>query len=60
MKTISVATLLLVLGALAGALAVGCAEPPRPASSAQNPTGDQASAAASPGAASAKDGGGGW
>jgi hypothetical protein len=59
MKALSVAVFL-VLGALAGVLAIGCADQPRPVNSAQN----QLAAGSTPGAArnlgAAKDGGGGW
>jgi hypothetical protein len=55
------AAIFLVLGALAGVLAVGCADQPRQANSAQNQlaVGSNPGAAPDPGAA-AKDGGGGW
>ncbi|HXN33192.1 MAG TPA: hypothetical protein VN894_15075 [Polyangiaceae bacterium] len=61
MKAFAAATIFLVLGALAGVLAVGCADQLRPANSAQNQAAAESSAGAAPtvGAAS-KDGGGGW
>jgi hypothetical protein len=60
MKTLAAATSFLILGALACALMASCAEPPRPANSAQNPSGAApGDPVADPSAASNKDGGGG-
>jgi hypothetical protein len=60
MKALAASTLFLALAISAGALIVSCAEPPRPANSAQNPPSAAPSdTAANPGAASNKDGGGG-
>jgi hypothetical protein len=62
-KAFGPATIFIVLGALAGLLAVGCADQPRPANSAQNQLAAESTAGTAPNAgaaASNKDGGGGW
>ena len=59
MKALSVAVFL-VLGALAGVLAIGCADQPRPANSASNQLAAGSTPGAAPNLAAAKDGGGGW
>ena len=61
MKRLTAASISLALGALTGALLVGCADSPKPANSAQNQSGaSSGDTQSSPGAAaSAKDGGGG-
>jgi hypothetical protein len=62
MKTFAAAFTFLVLGALAALSAVGCADQPRPANSAQNQTAEPSSqvTTSSPGPVSKGDGGGGW
>ncbi len=62
MKMFAAAFTFLVLGALAALSAVGCADQPRPANTAQNQAAEQQSpvAASSPGSALKGDGGGGW